>query len=118
MPDPTRSARHRLQLWLRSERAFGLSSVSAAHLAGPLPESELETAPEHPAAPAVPRAAPVLRQREADDTGAAAVAAPARLTAEPLLMPDPDAGAMNAPQLVPDEKRARLIALDENEVRG
>lgn len=114
------SAKNRLRLWLRSERALGLPSVAVTHDARPeqsasdqavaadvLEESRLEPAPP----PRAPVVAPTTGQMLTHGKAA---------PAEALFAPDAKAEpiAMTAPPLSPDEKRARLIALDENEVRG
>ena len=118
---------HRVRLWLRSERAFGLHAVPAPPDSAVAPMASL-TAPEteediEPEA-ALPLPAP---RAPASRTPAPVAAPPARPStqlfgedpaAPGLLMPTPDTPAFDAPPLAPDEKRARLIALDNNEVRG
>jgi DNA polymerase len=83
------------------------------------PEAEEEIVP---AAAAPPPGAPSVR-----DSAPAAPAPQARPStnlfgedpaAPGLIMPTPDTPAFDAPPLTPEEKRARLIALDNNEVRG
>lgn len=113
--------KNRLKLWLRSEKAFGLPAVAL---------SRVEAFAEEPSAPTV------LEQREPtfDDFGGAAQPAPAsavRVVMPPtskrsggpygstdLFVPAADQSAFVAPLLAEDEKRARLAALDGNEVRG
>ena len=124
MSDPS----HRIRLWLRSERALGLHAVAAppdstlapmAPLTAPGTEEEVE--PEPAAAP------PAMRQALSVPAVAVTAPPPTRPTshlfgedpaAPGLLMPTPDTPAFDAPPLAPDEKRARLVALDNNEVRG
>ena len=120
-------AKNRLKLWLRSERALGLPAVAAlpqtmlesthppvGTAAGIQPESEVEATPsEAPRlAPAPPPRAPVV----APATGAALFGGDDDATA--LFAPDAQSAPFDAPPLPTDEKRRRLIALDENEVRG
>jgi uracil-DNA glycosylase len=126
------AVRHRLRLWLRSERALGLTSVAArASLALVATDqedagaAELATASEaeaHDTAECEPvRAQPMTQAVASSDAqpasvkpGASSLFADERRTA--LIMPAPDAPAFEAPPLSPDEKRQRLIAMDANEV--
>jgi DNA polymerase len=103
-------AKSRLRLHLRAERAFGLRSIPVTNAGADeeesLPPTNCADETDRPPAPAP--VAPVVRPTQ--------VKAAPKPTA--LFSPDPDAPAFNAPPLSPDEKRRRLIALDENEVRG
>lgn len=117
-------ARKRIQLWLRSERAFGLNDV-------PLPrKSQLDriggiAGERHPIEPPAP-VAEVNDQRTV--TRQAQNVPPAKLYAEAKapsayvpkggLVPPPATEPFSAPLLPSDEKKARLAALDEGEVRG
>lgn len=109
-------ARNRLKLWLRSEKAFGLSSIALA-ASGESPDApaaadecavedcgeSTRDAPE----PVAPVVLPPTAKGGGGPYGATALFAPA--AAQPQF---------NAPRLAADEKRQRLVALDENEVRG
>jgi uracil-DNA glycosylase len=90
-------AKSRMRLHLRAERAFGLRSLPVPQATAPEIES---TAPPQPVA---------------------SVVKPTQVSApqpHQLFVPDPNAPAFDAPVLSADDKRRRLIALDENEVRG
>lgn len=117
------SAKARVRLYLQSERAMGLSAVP-----------RVEEAPEsHPAdAPAVLEP-PVMAARREPPRPKLPVKSPAQAPAAkpPIntpgdkatlksqgLIPMPMTGDFTAPPLATDEKRRRLIAMDENEVRG
>jgi DNA polymerase len=112
-----RAARNRLKLWLRSEKAAGLSSV-----ARPLAPAEAgeQTSPavagvydpDELTAPPPPPEAPVVKPPTSASGGVTTV----RPT--DLFLPAADQPAFDAPLLTPDEKRARLVALDDKEVRG
>jgi uracil-DNA glycosylase len=102
-------AKSRLRLHLRAERAFGLKSVPVGD-AGP---HETSAAPTHCAdesdrPPAPQPVAPVVKPTQ--------LKSPAATNA--LFAPDADSPSFDAPPLSPEDKRRRLIALDENEVRG
>lgn len=114
MNDPIRSSRHRLHLWLRSERAFGLKSVPAI---GPAPESFAQELEEPRAAVAEeagfsPRAMPAAEALFVP----ASPAAPTQPRAGEE--PAPAAFSFDAPELSPDEKRTQLTVLDRDQVRG
>jgi uracil-DNA glycosylase len=128
------AARHRLRLWLRSERALGLTSVAAraplapggindeAAGAGALDSVREAEAPD-PAVDCEPVRAWAVPQAVASPaaastpgkSGAFSLFADEQPTAA-LVMPSPEAPAFEAPPLSPDEKRQRLIAMDANEV--
>jgi DNA polymerase len=104
-------ARHRVRLWLKSEQAFGLRSVAR-------PEATPDATPVdvvEESAPAPPPEAPVvlpLASRSAPPSP------PRTVGPTDLFAPAADQPAFAAPDLSPDEKRARLVALDDKEVRG
>ena len=116
-------AKNRLKLWLRSEKAFGLPAVAV---------SVGEVAGEERAAEEVASAAP--DECAVEDCGEATRAAPPPVApvvmppaarggggaygAGALFLPASDQPTFTAPLLSPDEKRARLLALDDKEVRG
>jgi uracil-DNA glycosylase family 4 len=116
--------KNRLRLWLRSERAFGLSAV-------PLPrKTQLDriggiATPRHPVVPDAATA------READERTIARqaqnvpradlyarVAAPTEMAPAGGLIAPPATEPFVAPLLSRDEKVTRLAVLDESEVRG
>lgn len=120
-------AKNRLRLWLQSERALGLPAVGAtwAYTSEAVSDEPVAAASPEPApqamrtveprlAPAPPPNVPVV----VPTSGAALFGGddPAADTA--LLAPDAHAAPFTAPPLSSDEKRRRLVALDENEVRG
>jgi DNA polymerase len=121
MSERSGDPRSRLRWWLRSERAFGLSFVPAASAAAapepPLaealadqPAAALETPADEPPRPppATPRPATAAVALFAETLGADAG----------LLPPAADAAPFDAPPLGTEEKRQRLAAMDNNEVRG
>ena len=104
---------NRVRLWLRSERAFGLSSVPARASAVVEQEeqeqAELSTThgAQHPdralfASVAAPKN--MASRAQADSSQARPAQQPAQ--------------AFDAPHLSTAEKKSRLIAMDSNEVRG
>ena len=108
-----RAARNRLGLWLRSEKALGLPSVT---LPG-APATPDETAggatdPDESTEPPPPTEAPVVMPPTATRAAARAPGA------TDLFAPAADQPAFDAPSLAPEDKRARLVALDDKEVRG
>lgn len=109
-------ARNRVKLWLRSEKAFGLSSVAlavSAESAGQPPVAD-ECAVEdcgEATRDAPDPATPVVLPPTA--TGGGAPYGPTDLFAPAAAQPQ-----FNAAELTAGEKRRRLVALDENEVRG
>ena len=118
-------AKNRLKLWLRSEKTLGLSSVAMAVVRR---EAAVEPPAEEEAVPAG------VDESGLEDSGEAARAAPpprAPVITPPaagggggaygagdLFVPAADQPAFSAPLLSPEEKRARLLALDDKEVRG
>jgi DNA polymerase len=108
-----RASRNRLGLWLRSEKAFGLPSVTQPGA----PATPDDTAggandPDELNEPSPPPEAPVVMPPAAARGGGRAPGA------TDLFAPAPDQPAFDAPGLAPEEKRARLVALDDKEVRG
>ena len=117
-------ANSRLRWHLRAEKAFGLTSVhlprrndagaagGEAHepaeppAAGPNPQSPGIDAMED-RRPVPPSNVPVVKPTQV-----------ARPTASALFAPDADSRRFDAPPLAPEEKRSRLVALDDKEVRG
>lgn len=102
-------ARNRLRLWLRSERAFGLPSVAVA--ATEISADPIEADPDALTRPAPEPEAPVVLPPTARGGGGAR-------GETDLFVPAAAQPTFNADPLSPDEKRARLIALDDKEVRG
>jgi uracil-DNA glycosylase len=116
--------KNRLRLWLRGERAFGLNAV-------PLPrKTQLDriggiATPRHPVQPDR-EAARVADERTIDRQARNAppaalfngVDAPSETAPRGGLVAPPAAQPFAAPLLPSDEKRTRLVALDEKEVRG
>jgi DNA polymerase len=117
-------ARNRLKLWLRSERALGLPSVALSGGGAVVTQDISEAAAPAPAdecvvedcgaatAASPPPAAPVVLPPTDRRVGTARAADTA------LFAPAADQPGFDAPVLSPEEKRARLLALDNNEVRG
>jgi DNA polymerase len=116
--------KNRLKLWLRSERAFGLTAV-------PLPrKTQLDriggiATPRHPVEPdatTARRADERTFDRQAQNVPPAnlyrEVAAPTETAPRGGLIAPPATEPFVAPLLSRDEKIKRLAALDEREVRG
>src|SRR6185312_6128909 len=114
MDDRTKA---RLRLHLRSEKALGLDSVPVAKESGLIesdePHEETSARPE-PAQPRLPVQSPAQASPPPALFGQDEQPA---LKADGL-MPMPTVDPFSAPMLATDEKRRRLIAMDENEVRG
>ena len=116
--------RNRVRLWLRGERAFGLSSV-------PLPrKTQLDrlggiSTPRHPVQPGM-RVAKEADERTVSRQAQnvpprelfAGVDAPTEYAPAGGLIAPPSIERFTAPLLSTEEKKKRLAALDENEVRG
>jgi len=109
--------KQRVRLWLRGERAFGLQSSVAlprgAHDWSPAPEEAIANAP--------------VREEEEQQNPAraaekpppfAGIARPNEMAPMGGLIAPPSVEPFDAPALAVDEKRSRLVALDQNEVRG
>lgn len=121
------ATRHRLRLWLRSERAFGLPAVARPamlELSGDdlLAVPQEESADDHHADAAPDaggeRAAPVGSPPVAGATSSGPLFTGAVDETVGLTMPSPSAPAFDAPALSTEEKRSRLAAMDANEVTG
>jgi DNA polymerase len=108
-------ARNRARLWLRSERAFGLSAV---------PWKAPEQADDDVGPPEAQRVE--MKTSPAASTRAASLFGASQSADEPPTRTQPPAGLIPAPSVEPfsaeilpgEEKRKRLIALDSNEVRN
>ena len=121
------SSKHRARLWLRGERAFGLTSVPAAM---PLTTSDDRPAEDRATDVATPPAVPARDElpratRSAPAAQTALTPAPAPVAAsifggddQGMLLPSPTLPPFEAPVLAIEEKRARLAAMDANEVTG
>ena len=123
-------ARNRLRLWLRSEKALGLPSVAVSFAAAPV---DSVTADPAEADGVAPPAAPATSRSSFDPDE---LTAPPPEPRAPVVLPPTAAGGkgpygstdlfvpaaaqpgFDAPVLTSARKRERLIALDENEVRG
>ena len=117
-------SKNRLRLWLRGERAFGLSAIplelseapAAAPVHAALPEPVARPLPARPA-PAVLRDARLSGQEVAvpkrEPKPAAQVPAE-----QPALLPTPSAPGFTAPLLAREEKIVRLKMMDDNEVKA
>src|SRR2546430_1664813 len=114
-------ARNRIRLWLRGERAFGLNAVPARADR----EREKDIVEDlHKASPPAPPLAPALASRvspprqTASATPFAESEPPTRTSPPPPLVPLPNREGFEVEILPAEQKRRRLIALDNNEVRG
>jgi DNA polymerase len=110
--------KNRLRLWLRSEKAFGLPSVHAA----PPREASAESGASHIV---IPDEAPDATATTCDALFTGASAAESTSTgvtvatdAGQLFTPDAAQIPFDAPPLSAEDKRGRLIAMDDKEVRG
>jgi DNA polymerase len=131
------AVRNRLRLWLRSERALGLTSVAAAAPGpGPIALGELEAeAAAPPDASDMEQSDAAGRPAPCEPLPARASQIPAAMTAQAppasptsslfgddrpagLVMPSPEPAGFDAPPLTPEEKRQRLLAMDAKEVTG
>src|SRR4051794_29321979 len=126
-------ARNRVRLWLRSEKALGLPSVArpVAHPGEPAEsfassdEAGAETTgasvgnaaagydSDELTAPAPPPMVPVVMPPTSRSAPV-----PAAVERDALFAPAADQPAFDAPVLSSDEKRARLAAMNDKEVRG
>ena len=108
-----RGAKNRVRLWLRSEKAFGLSVVARVE-----PSLGAETAavgddPDELTRQAPPPEAPVVLPPSSRLAPSPYVTGPTDLFA-----PAADQPSFDAAPLTTDDKRSRLAALDDKEVRG
>lgn len=111
------STRARLRLHLLSERALGLNAVTASQPAGSSLVCDLphdSAGPVEPAQPKLPAKSPAQMSPPTTLFGGNETAALQRDGLASL----PTAQAFTAPPFSSEEKRRRLIAMDENEVRG
>ncbi len=108
-------SKNRLRLWLRSERALGLGASVAGPASGAM-RAKAITIEEGVEPTALIPASP--RKAEPTAGSLAAVSAPNEMAPRGGLMAPPSIEPFIAPLLAPDEKRSRLLALDDNEVRG
>jgi uracil-DNA glycosylase len=102
-------AKSRLRWHLKAEKAFGLKNITFRR-GSEAPQAELPVshcADETDRLAAPPPVAPVVKPSFAKSQ-----------KVDALFAPDADAPAFDAPALAPEDKRRRLVALDENEVRG
>lgn len=99
----------RLRFYLRSERALGLSSVPTRS-AGAV----------EPLRPEPPQPIPPVKPPAQSHAPAALFAAPSagETPAVHGLSPMSTAHAFSAPPLATDQKKSRLVAMNENEIRG
>lgn len=117
------SAKARIRLYLRSERAMGLNAVPWVE---EVPESHHVDAPAalEPPVAAARREPPQPKLPVKSSAQAPAAKPPTNVPGDKAalksqgLIPMPMTGDFVAPPLATDEKRRRLIAMDENEVRG
>jgi DNA polymerase len=112
----------RMRLWLRGERAFGVLGVTGGWQGGAgTPAAELSGSFE-PAERAARQTTAATRESPPPATppslfGGEEPSPHASLHAAGLALPSADA-PFDAPLLSSEEKQARLIAMDNNEVRG
>jgi DNA polymerase len=106
--------RNRIRLWLRGERAFGITSVRAVELGQDVQSNEVFPAAEQAAPPRRPAVLPVeapMPKRAIVNVAPPKAPAPApRLAAPPAGVP------FDAPTLSADEKVVRLNVMDAQEV--
>jgi uracil-DNA glycosylase family 4 len=107
--------KHRLNLWLRSERAMGLPSVPGVELAAFSPQNMSKS--RQPAPTPRPADTPAPRQASAPARPPAASCTIPATQGDPTLLPVIDVG-FTAPELSPDEKIKALQELDQNFVKG
>jgi DNA polymerase len=109
-----------VRLWLRASVALGLgASVSAPPPAATRVIEAISIADDERAHRGDPDAAAVSTQENQPSSALfASVSAPNDMAPRGGLMPPPSVDPFTAPSLPIEEKRKRLIALDNNEVRG
>ena len=118
------STANRVRLWLRSERAFGLTSVvmprktQLDRVGGIATPRHTETPPPQVQRRADERTIPRQAQNVPPPSLYNGVEKPTEYAPQGGLIPPPASETFSAPLLGTDEKRKRLAALDENEVRG
>jgi DNA polymerase len=106
MDDVTKA---RLRLYLQSELAMGLTAVPAGDSA------VAENPPPEPPQPILPVNSPAQSRPPKSLFGGDDAE---KTLAEERLSPVPVVQAFSGPALSPEEKKSRLIAINENEVRG
>jgi DNA polymerase len=112
-------AKNRVRLWLRSERALGLgASVSAPPRTATRVIEAIAIADDDRAHRESPDPALSTRENQPSSALFASVSAPNEMAPRGGLVPPPSVDPFTAPSLPIEEKRKRLIALDNNEVRG
>jgi DNA polymerase len=114
--------KNRIRLFLRSERALGLgASVAAPRDALLAPRPQAIAIAEESEVDVVTPARDFARKIESEPLSPAmfeTLSAPNEMAPRGGLVPPPSVEPFTAPPLAPDDKRKRLIALDNNEVRG
>jgi DNA polymerase len=117
--------RSRLRLWLKGERAFGLSRVAVPRELLISSVTEVSSAPPA-SAPQPPRPSvqprftqeQAMPRRAAKPPAAPPAASEPPAAAAPRLIPPPSAEPFTAPILPREQKVVRLQQLDANEVKG
>jgi DNA polymerase len=107
-----------LQLWLRSERAFGLSAMVAVPRELLTTQQEQDQQQRVTPPPAPPRSAVSPPARKEPRTAPVMAKRPPTPPPPPSLIPPPSAPSFDAPLLSRDEKVVRLQQLDANEVKN
>ncbi len=107
--------KNRLRLWLRSERALGLGASVTAPPPGATRVRSLVVEEED-----APAAQPSDFSPKTQPSPAlfATLSAPNEMAPRGGLIAPPSVEPFSAPLLAPDEKHRRLLALDDNEVKG
>src|SRR6266545_5631695 len=100
-------AKNRLRLWLRSEKAFGLTDVA-------LPRRSAQAVEESGECTGLAQ----KPEEQLPEPIFAKVAAPNEIAPRGGLVAPPSRGPFTAPILDGEQKIKRLVALDSNEVRG
>jgi DNA polymerase len=107
-------ASNRVKLWLKSEKAFGLSAVAVRRGRSQDVEEVVE-----PAAGVAPAGKPAPARASAPAEGMFVdVGKPNEMAPRGGLVAPPSREPFTAPLLGSDDKSRRLIALDQNEVKG
>src|SRR5690349_10572018 len=101
-------AKNRLRLWLRAEKAMGLSLL-------PMPRDTFQTEEAQLHVEVTPEQAPAVGEELRSPAKLFGDVAPPRGS---NLMPPPSVEPFTGSVLRSEEKRARLTALDANEVRS
>ncbi len=109
-------AKNRVKLWLKSERAFGLSAVRMSQVQSRR-EDDVASAPAA-VVPAIKSSAPAPVIRATNEKRYANVGAANEMAPRGGLVAPPSNEPFTAPLLKTDDKSRRLIVLDQNEVKG